>query len=75
MLHVQLKNRRMINFKELLKETLAENQMETLLPSREYTEDERVYLQGYTDALNDVLEDFNAEYDDFIKHIFTPSLN
>ncbi len=65
----------MINFKELLKETLAENQMETLLPSREYTEDERVYLQGYTDALNDVLEDFNAEYDDFIKHIFTPSLN
>jgi hypothetical protein len=75
MLHVQLKNRKMINFKELLKETLAENQMETLLPSREYTEDERVYLQGYTDALNDVLEDFNAEYDDFIKHIFTPSLN
>ena len=65
----------MINFKELLKETLAENQMETLLPSREYTEDERVYLQGYTDVLNDVLEDFNAEYDDFIKHIFTPSLN
>ena len=65
----------MVNFKELLKETLAENQMETLLPSREYTEDERVYLQGYTDALNDVLEDFNAEYDDFIKHIFTPSLN
>ena len=75
MLHVQLKNRKMINFKELLKETLAENQMETLLPSREYTEDECVYLQGYTDALNDVLEDFNAEYDDFIKHIFTPSLN
>ena len=75
MLHVQLKNRKMVNFKELLKETLAENQMETLLPSREYTEDERVYLQGYTDALNDVLEDFNAEYDDFIKHIFTPSLN
>jgi hypothetical protein len=75
MLYVQLKNRFMINFKELLKETLAENQMETLLPSREYTEDERVYLQGYTDALNDVLEDFNAEYDDFIKHIFTPSLN
>ncbi len=66
MLYVQLKNRFMINFKELLKETLAENQMETLLPSREYTEDERVYLQGYTDALNDVLEDFNAEYDDFL---------
>ena len=65
----------MKNFKDLLSETLAENQMETLMPSREYTENERIYMQGYTDALSDMLEDFNAEYSDFLENTYTPSLN
>lgn len=65
----------MVNFKELLTQTLADNQMESLMPSREYTENERIYMQGYIDALSDMLEDFNAEYSDFSKTIFTPSLN
>jgi hypothetical protein len=65
----------MTNFKELLQQTLADNQMESLMPSREYTQDERIYMRGYTDALSDMLEDFNAEYNDFIENTYKPSLN
>ena len=65
----------MKNFKELLQQSLADNQMESLIPSREYTENERIYMQGYIDALSDMLEDFNAEYSDFLENTYTPSLN
>ena len=65
----------MKNFKELLQQTLADNQMESLMPSREYTENERIYIQSYNDALNDILEDFLAEYDEFMKNTYSPSLN
>ena len=65
----------MKNFKELLQQTLADNQMESLMPSREYTENERIYMRGYNDALNDMLEDFLAEYDEFMKNTYSPSLN
>ena len=65
----------MKNFKELLQQSLADNQMESLMPSREYTENERIYMQGYTDALSDMLEDFNAEYSAFLENTYTASLN
>ena len=65
----------MKNFKDLLEETLTENKVEALVPSREYSEDERIYMQGYSDALADMLEDFNDEYSDFLENTYTPSLN
>ena len=65
----------MVNFKKVLSEALAENQIESLMPSREYTQDERIYMQGYTDALADMLEDFNAEYNAFMENTYTASLN
>ena len=65
----------MKNFKELLQQSLADNQMESLMPSREYTENERIYMQGYTDALADMLEDFNAEYNEFMENINKIHLN
>ena len=65
----------MKNFKELLQQSLADNQMESLMPSREYTANERIYMQGYNDALNDMLEDFLAEYDEFMKNTYIASLN
>ena len=65
----------MKNFKDLLQQTLADNQMESLMPSREYTENERIYMQGYNDALQHMLEDFNAEYNEFMENTYTPSLN
>ena len=70
-----LEEEKMKNFKELLQQSLADNQMESLMPSREYTENERIYMQGYNDALNDMLEDFLAEYDEFMKNTYSPSLN
>lgn len=65
----------MKNFKDLLEETLTENKVEVLVPSREYSKDEVVYMQGYNDALQHMLEDFNAEYDEFMKNTYTASLN
>ena len=65
----------MVNFKKALSEALADNQIESLMPSREYTQDERIYMQGYTDALADMLEDFNDEFTAFMKNAHTFSLN
>lgn len=62
-------------FKKLLQETLDDNRIEMLMESREYTEDERVYMRGYNAALNDMLEDFLAEYDAFLKNTNTIHLN
>jgi hypothetical protein len=69
------KKKEMVNFKKALSEALADNQIESLMPSREYTQDERIYMQGYTDALADMLEDFNAEYSAFMENTYTASLN
>ncbi len=65
----------MKNFKELLQQSLADNQMESLMPSREYTEDERVYMRGYNAALSDMLEDFLAEYNEFMENVNKIHLN
>jgi len=62
-------------FKKLLQETLDDNRIEMLIESREYTEDERVYMRGYNAALNDMLEDFLAEYDEFLKNANKIHLN
>jgi hypothetical protein len=62
-------------FKKLLQETLDDNRIEMLMESREYTEDERVYMRGYNAALNDMLEDFLAEYDEFLKNANKIHLN
>jgi len=45
------------------------------MESREYTEDERVYMRGYNAALSDMLEDFNAEYSEFMENINKIHLN
>ncbi len=65
----------MVNFKKLLQETLDDNRIEMLMESREYTEDERVYMRGYNAALSDMLEDFNAEYNEFMENINKIHLN
>ena len=65
----------MYNFKELLESSIKDTRIESLVPSREYTEDERVYMRGYAQALNDMLEDFTAEYDEFLENLHSPSLN
>ena len=65
----------MKNFKDLLEETIAENMIESLLPSREYSGNERIYMRGYNAALSDMLEDFNIEFSEFMETTYTQSLN
>ena len=65
----------MYKFKELLESSIEDTRIESLVPSREYTENERIHMRGYAQALNDMLEDFTAEYDEFSKNLHSPSLN
>ena len=65
----------MENFRKKLKDTIEDNRLESLVPSREYTENEQIYMQGYTQALEDMLEDLNASIDEFVKDIINCSLN
>ncbi len=65
----------MENFKKKLKDIIEDNRLESLVPSREYTENEQIYMRGYTQALEDMLEDLNASIDEFAKDIINYSLN
>ena len=65
----------MNDFKTLLQQSLADNQMELLIPSREYSENERIYMRGYNAALSDMLDDFNSEFSEFMETTYTQSLN
>ena len=50
-----------MTFKETLLATIEDNRLEMLMPSREYTEEERVYMRGYNQALEDMLDDYDEE--------------
>lgn len=65
----------MTEFKILLEETLISNELEELIPSQEYSEREKVYMEGYNQALKDIYEDFNVYYEKFMKTYHSFSLN
>jgi hypothetical protein len=50
-----------MTFKETLLATIEDNRLEMLMPSREYSEEERVYMRGYNQALEDMLDDYDSE--------------
>ena len=50
-----------MTFKETLLASIEDNRLELLIPSREYTEEERVYMRGYNQALEDMLEDYDDD--------------
>ena len=50
-----------MTFKETLLATIEDNRLELLIPSREYSEEERVYMRGYNQALEDMLDDYDSE--------------
>ncbi len=50
-----------MTFKETLLATIEDNRLEMLLPSREYTEEELVYMRGYNQALEDMLDDYDGD--------------
>ena len=62
-----------MTFKETLLATIEDNRLELLMPSREYSEEERVYMRGYNQALEDMLEDYDDEVYTIThnKHVFS----
>jgi len=65
----------MVKFKKVLIDIIEDNRLESLIPSREYTENEQIYMRGYTQALEDMLEDLDASIREFAKDIKNCSLN
>ena len=64
-----------MSFKQSLLDAIEDNQLEMIMPSREYTEGEIVWMRGYTQALKDMLEDYDNDIEDAIKKSLTFSLN
>lgn len=64
-----------MSFKQSLLDAIEDNQMEMIMPSREYNEGEIVWMKGYTQALKDMLEDYDNDIEDAIQKSLTFSLN
>ena len=64
-----------MSFKQSLIEAIEDNQIEMVMPSREYTEGEIIWMRGYTQALKDMLEDYDNDIEDAIQKSLTFSLN
>ncbi len=65
----------MANFKQSLLDALEDNRLEMIMPSREYTDNEIIFMRGYNQALKDMLEDYNNDIEDAIQNALTFSLN
>ena len=64
-----------MSFKQSLIDAIEDNQMEMVMPSREYTDSEIVWMKGYNQALKDMLEDYDNDIEDAIQKSLTFSLN
>ncbi len=64
-----------MTFKETLLATIEDNRLEMLVPSREYTEEELVYMRGYNQALEDMLDDYDDDLYTINHDKYTFSLN
>ena len=65
----------MANFKQSLLDALEDNLLEMLMPSREYTEAEIIWMAGYQQALEDMLEDYNDDVEEAVQQSLAFSLN
>jgi hypothetical protein len=64
-----------MNFREYIQQAIEDNRMELLIPSRDYSEEEIVYMRGYNQALEDMLADYNDDLDTIKREKYTFSLN
>ena len=65
----------MSSFKQSLLDALEDNRLEMLMPSREYTDNEIIWMRGYNQAIKDMLEDYDNDIEDAIQKSLTFSLN
>ena len=65
----------MNSFKQTLLDAIEDNKMEMVNPSREYTDNEIIWLRGYNQALQDMLSDFTEDYNKFLEDMIKNSLN
>jgi hypothetical protein len=64
-----------MSFKQSLLDAIEDNKLEMVMPSREYSDGEIIWMRGYTQALKDMLEDYDNDIEDAIKKSFDFSLN
>ena len=65
----------MENNRKLLTDSIEDNKIELLAPSREYTDEEILYMKGYNQALQDMLDDFDNDYENFLNDMIKAQLN
>jgi hypothetical protein len=65
----------MNSFKQTLIDAIEENKVEMVNPSREYTDNEIIWLRGYNQALQDMLSDFTEDYNKFLEDMIKLNLN
>jgi hypothetical protein len=64
-----------MSFKQSILDAIEDNQLEMIMPSREYNDNEIIWMRGYTQALKDMIEDYDNDIEDAIKKSLTFSLN
>ena len=65
----------MENYRKSLIESIEDNKVELVAPSREYTDGEVTYMKGYNQALQDMLEDFDSDFETFLNELIQFQLN
>lgn len=65
----------MLEFKLMLEQIIKDNDLETLIPSQEYSEREIIYMEAYNAALKDIYEEFEEHFNDFMSKYHSFSLN
>jgi len=65
----------MEHFKNSLVEAIESTNEEFQIPSREYSKTDLIFMAGYRQALQDMLEDFTEDYDKFLNELIKQSLN
>jgi len=64
-----------MDFKEYLQQAIEDNRLEMLIPSREHSEEEVLWMRGYQQALEDMFEDYTDDLDTIKREKYTFSLN
>ena len=65
----------MENYRKSITNSIEDNEIEMLAPSREYTDEEIIYMKGYTQALQDMLSDFDNDFENFLNELIKVQLN